>query len=111
MDSKYSDFVNKKLIPCSRADCQQSIPSMVDGLKPSLRKILFCGFKWNVIKEAEVAQFSHHGEKSLASAIGGTAQDYVESNNTHLFQPNGQFGTRNEDTAVMHNTILVSQGC
>jgi DNA topoisomerase-2 len=95
---KYSDY---KL---SMADLQRSIPSMVDGLKPGQRKILFCSFKRNFVKEAKVAQFSgdvsehsayHHGEQSLASTIISMAQDYVGSNNINLLQPNGQFGTRN----------------
>nr|DAD29697.1 TPA_asm: hypothetical protein HUJ06_031165 [Nelumbo nucifera] len=102
---KYSDFVNKELILFSMADLQRSIPSMVDGLKPGQRKILFCAFKRNLIKEAKVAQFSgyvsehsayHHGEQSLMSTIIGMAQDYVGSNNINLFQPNGQFGTRHQ---------------
>ncbi|KAG2241613.1 hypothetical protein Bca52824_090186 [Brassica carinata] len=100
----FSDFVNKELILFSMADLQRSIPSMVDGLKPGQRKILFCSFKRNFIKEAKVAQFSgyvsehsayHHGEQSLASTIIGMAQDYVGSNNINLLQPSGQFGTRN----------------
>lgn len=101
---KYSDFVHKELIQFSMADLQRSIPSMVDGLKPGQRKILFCSFKRNFVKEAKVAQFSgyvsehsayHHGEQSLAGTIIGMAQDYVGSNNINLLQPNGQFGTRN----------------
>jgi DNA gyrase/topoisomerase IV, subunit A/C-terminal associated domain of TOPRIM len=51
---KYSDFVNKELILFSMADLQRSIPSMVDGLKPGQRKILFCSFKRNFVKEAKV---------------------------------------------------------
>ena len=87
---KYSDFVNKELILFSMVDLQRSIPSTVDGLKPGQRKILFCSFKWNFVKEAKVAQVSgyvfehsayHHGEQSLASTIIGMAQDYVGSNN------------------------------
>ncbi|KAK9128716.1 hypothetical protein Syun_017513 [Stephania yunnanensis] len=102
---KYSDFVNKELILFSMADLQRSIPSMIDGLKPGQRKILFCSFKRNFVKEAKVAQFSgyvsehsayHHGEQSLASTIIGMAQDYVGSNNINLLQPNGQFGTRHQ---------------
>ncbi|OVA19386.1 DNA topoisomerase II [Macleaya cordata] len=102
---KYSDFVNKELILFSMADLQRSIPSMVDGLKPGQRKILFCSFKRNFVKEAKVAQFSgyvsehsayHHGEQSLAGTIIGMAQDYVGSNNINLLQPNGQFGTRHQ---------------
>ncbi|EXB68160.1 DNA topoisomerase 2 [Morus notabilis] len=101
---KYSDFVHKELILFSLADLQRSIPSMVDGLKPGQRKILFCSFKRNFVKEAKVAQFSgyvsehsayHHGEQSLAGTIIGMAQDFVGSNNINLLMPNGQFGTRN----------------
>jgi DNA topoisomerase-2 len=101
---KYSDFVNKELILFSMADLQRSIPSMVDGLKPGQRKILFSSFKKNFTKEAKVAQFSgyvsehsayHHGEQSLQSTIIGLAQDYVGSNNINLLLPSGQFGTRN----------------
>ncbi|AQK73842.1 DNA topoisomerase 2, partial [Zea mays] len=100
---KYSDFINKELILFSMADLQRSIPSMVDGLKPGQRKILFCSFKRNFVKEAKVAQFSgyvsehsayHHGEQSLASTIIGMAQNFVGSNNINLMSPNGQFGTR-----------------
>ncbi|XP_058196759.1 DNA topoisomerase 2-like isoform X1 [Rhododendron vialii] len=102
---RYRDFVNKELILFSMADLQRSIPSVVDGLKPGQRKILFCSFKRNFFKEAKVAQFSgyvsehsayHHGEQSLASTIVGMAQDYVGSNNINLLQPNGQFGTRHQ---------------
>ncbi|MCD9645177.1 DNA topoisomerase 2 [Datura stramonium] len=100
----YTEFVNKELILFSMADLQRSIPSMLDGLKPGQRKILFCAFKRNFVKEAKVSQFSgyvsehsayHHGEQSLSSTIIGMAQDYVGSNNVNLLQPNGQFGTRN----------------
>ncbi|CAD6242835.1 unnamed protein product [Miscanthus lutarioriparius] len=100
---KYSDFINKELILFSMADLQRSIPSMVDGLKPGQRKILFCSFKRNFVKEAKVAQFSgyvsehsayHHGEQSLASTIIGMAQNFVGSNNINLMYPGGQFGTR-----------------
>ncbi|XP_077227115.1 DNA topoisomerase 2-like [Tasmannia lanceolata] len=102
---KYSDFVNKELILFSLADLQRSIPSMVDGLKPGQRKILFSSFKRNFIKEIKVSQFSgfvsehsayHHGEQSLASTIIGMAQNFVGSNNINILLPNGQFGTRNQ---------------
>ncbi|KAG0580579.1 hypothetical protein KC19_4G184100 [Ceratodon purpureus] len=101
----YCDFVNKELILFSMADLSRSIPSMVDGLKPGQRKILFCCFKRNFVKQAKVAQFSgyvsehsayHHGEASLASTIIGMAQNFVGSNNINLLSPEGQFGTREQ---------------
>jgi hypothetical protein len=75
----------------------------MDGLKISLRKILYSGFKKNLTTEIKVAQFSgyvsehsgyHHGEASLNAAIVGMAQNFVGSNNINLLEPNGQFGTR-----------------
>ena len=104
-DSKvsYEDFIDKELIHFSKYDCDRSIPNVMDGLKISLRKILYSGFKKNLTTEIKVAQFSgyvsehsgyHHGEASLNAAIVGMAQNFVGSNNINLFMPNGQFGTR-----------------
>ena len=99
----YEEFINKELIHFSKYDCDRSIPNLMDGLKISLRKILFSAFKMNLTTEIKVAQFSgyvskesgyHHGEASLNAAIVGMAQNFVGSNNINLFMPNGQFGTR-----------------
>jgi len=99
----YEEFIDRELIHFSKYDCDRSIPNMMDGLKISLRKILFSGFKKNLTTEIKVAQFSgyvsehsgyHHGEASLNAAIVGMAQNFVGSNNVNLFMPNGQFGTR-----------------
>ena len=100
---KYEDFMNKELIHFSTYDCARSIPNMMDGLKISLRKILFSAFKRKLTSEIKVAQFSgyvsehsayHHGEASLNGAIVNMAQTFVGSNNINLLEPNGQFGTR-----------------
>ena len=99
----YEEFINKELIHFSKYDCDRSIPNLMDGLKISLRKILFASFKKNLTTEIKVAQFSgyvsehsgyHHGEASLNAAIVGMAQNFVGSNNVNLLLPNGQFGTR-----------------
>lgn len=99
----YKDFVDRELIHFSKYDCERSIPNLMDGLKTSQRKILYCAFKRKLQKEIKVAQFGgyvsehsgyHHGETSLMQAIVGMAQDFVGSNNINLFMPNGQFGTR-----------------
>merc|ERR1712137_1077775 len=44
----FSDFVNKELVVFSKYDTMRSIPSMVDGFKPSQRKVMFCYFKRNL---------------------------------------------------------------
>jgi DNA topoisomerase-2 len=99
-----SDMINKELIHFSIYNVQRSIPSIMDGLKPSQRKILFTGFNYlKPLKEIKVAQFSaivsqksmyHHGEMSLTQAIINMAQNYVGSNNINYLIPSGQFGTR-----------------
>ena len=99
----FEEFINNDLIHFSKYDNDRSIPNLCDGLKISLRKILYSAFKKKLNSEIKVAQFSgyvsehsgyHHGEASLNGAIIGLAQDYVGSNNINLFSPNGQFGTR-----------------
>jgi DNA topoisomerase II len=108
---QYEEFINREMIHFSTYDCARSIPNMVDGLKTSLRKILFSAFKRKLTSEIKVAQFSgyvsehsayHHGEASLNGAIVNMAQNFVGSNNVNLLEPNGQFGTRlqgGEDSA------------
>ena len=54
----YEDFVNKEMIHFSHADNIRSLPSVVDGLKPSQRKVLYACFKRNLKSEIKVAQLS-----------------------------------------------------
>jgi len=98
-----SDFVHKDLRWFSIADNVRSIPSMVDGLKPSQRKVLFACRNRPGNPEIKISQLSgivssatcyHHGEQSLMAAIIGMAQNFVGSNNLNLLEPKGQFGTR-----------------
>ena len=51
----------QELILFSRADLERSIPSMVDGLKPGQRKILFCCFKRNIRKDVKARSPCHAG--------------------------------------------------
>lgn len=44
----------QELILFSRADLDRSIPSMLDGLKPGQRKILYACFKRNLKKDIKV---------------------------------------------------------
>ena len=97
------EFINMDLIHFSNSDNIRSIPSIMDGLKPSQRKVIFSAFKRNLDKEIKVAQFAgyisehsayHHGEASLLGTIVNMAQTFVGSNNVNLLEPIGQFGTR-----------------
>ena len=100
----FSDFFHKELIHFSVYDTKRSIPNVIDGLKPSQRKVLYSCFKRNLTQECKVSQLAgyvsehaayHHGEASLQATIVGMAQDFVGSNNIQLLMPNGMFGSRN----------------
>lgn len=104
----YFDFINEKFIDFSVDDNERSIPSIMDGLKPGQRKIMYAVFRRRLRKEIKVAQFTgyiaehtcyHHGEDSLNKTIIGLAQDYPGSNNINLLTPKGQFGTRFQNGA------------
>lgn len=104
--TEYSEFINKDLIQFSNYDNIRSIPNIMDGLKPSQRKVLYTAFKRNITKEIKVAQFSasiaeltayHHGEVSLSSTIINMAQDFTGTNNINLLEPCGNFGFRNHN--------------
>jgi len=99
----YSRFVHDELIHFSNADNLRSLPHIMDGLKPSQRKILFGCFKRNLRSEIRVAQLAgyvsehaayHHGEASLNQTITGMAQVFMGANNVNLLAPIGQFGSR-----------------
>eukprot|EP00747_Dinoflagellata_sp_TGD_P131252 gnl/TRDRNA2_/TRDRNA2_174938_c5_seq9.p1 gnl/TRDRNA2_/TRDRNA2_174938_c5~~gnl/TRDRNA2_/TRDRNA2_174938_c5_seq9.p1 ORF type:complete len:1257 (-),score=367.55 gnl/TRDRNA2_/TRDRNA2_174938_c5_seq9:303-4016(-) len=99
----YKDFIDKELVLFSKYNVVRAIPSLVDGFKPSQRKILFGCFKRKLKNDVKVAQLVgyvsehaayHHGEAALTETIIGMAQDFVGSNNINLLVPQGQFGTR-----------------
>lgn len=105
---KISDFLNTELIKFSIADCQRSIPHIMDGFKTSQRKVMYVAFERNLKfggPAMKVGQLGpavaektsyHHGENNLLETIINLAQDYVGSNNIPLLFPQGQFGSRIE---------------
>lgn len=98
----YESFFNNEFIEFSMEDNVRSIPSIVDGLKPSQRKILYT---LNILNKGEMnvgeifgfvkakAEY-HHGPASLEQGIIGMAQDFTGSNNISLLEPHGSFGSR-----------------
>ena len=94
IDGKYKDY--SKYVLYSRA-----IPHMIDGLKPSQRKILFTALKTAKNSRIKTASLSgntisqanyHHGDASLNEAITKMVQ--VHSNNIPLLEGEGSFGSR-----------------
>jgi DNA topoisomerase-2 len=97
-----SDLIQKELVHFSVYDNIRSIPNIVDGLKPSQRKIIHYMLKKNpeLIKVAQLAGYVsaetsyHHGENSLQQAIVCLAQDFIGSNNMNILAPEGNMGSR-----------------
>lgn len=97
-----TEFIDRELIEFSIADLNRSIPDIVDGLKPSTRKILYTFLDKNIRHDVKVADVSgdissktayHHASGSLEGGIIGMAQDFLGSNNLNLLVPAGMFGT------------------
>ncbi|PIO69434.1 DNA gyrase/topoisomerase IV, A subunit [Teladorsagia circumcincta] len=104
-DITYKEFVDNDLFRYSLLDLRRSIPSVVDGLKPSQRKVIHTLLRRSSNKEIKVNQLAaavalneayHHGETSLVTTIVRLAQNFVGMNNVCLLEPLGQFGTRHE---------------
>jgi DNA topoisomerase-2 len=99
----FNDMIHKELVHFSIYDNVRSIPNIMDGLKPSQRKIIYYCLQKNITSEIKVAQLSgyvsaetayHHGEASLQQAIIGLSQDFIGSNNLTLLRPESCFGSR-----------------
>jgi len=81
----------------------RAIPSVIDGLKPSQRKIIhICNQIWKTGSEKPLKVFQlsgavanqafyHHGDQSLSNAIITMAQKF--KNNMPLLDEDGQFGS------------------
>jgi DNA topoisomerase-2 len=99
------EFINEELVQFSLYDNIRSIPNIIDGFKPSHRKIFYTSRGIGSIydKKQKVAQLSglvaakthyHHGENNLNETITKMAQNFCGSNNINLLTPEGQFGSR-----------------
>ncbi len=112
-----SDFINNDLLSFSYDNCIRSIPSVIDGLKPSQRKVLYTCFSQKMdlaksntndanIKFKKIFQlcgivadfaYYHHGDQSLNSTIMSMSQDFPGSNNLPLLAYSGSTGSREKN--------------
>ena len=114
--STVSDFLAHRLVLCFRENCARHLPSLVDGLKESQRKIVFAAktATGSALPLVNVGKFAsivcqltgyRHGEHCLTEEIVRMAQRFVGSNNAPLLDDGGQFGTRmcgGRDAAAPH---------
>lgn len=99
----FQEFVCGRLFDFYNANNHRTLPHIMDGLKPTRRKILYALLIKKSNEERKVAALAayvteqmgyHHGEASLAKTIIGMAQTFVGASNINLLEPEGQFGTR-----------------
>lgn len=113
-----SEFIDKELITFSQYSNYRSIPTLIDGLKPSQRKLLFIMLKTKTLKNkvADVAAETsketnyHHGSKSLEDALTRMCQTFPGTNNIPLFIGYGEVGTSAEGGHDMGSGRYVHAG-
>lgn len=111
-----SMYLNYEYVQYPIENLHRSIPSEMDGFKPSQRKAIWAAFKkWesssdsmilkrnsDTLKVAQfaafVAEYTHylHGEASLNELITGMGQVFVGTNNLPYFTKDGNFGSRSK---------------
>lgn len=101
--AKYDEFFNNSFLLYCLASIDRAIPHVLDGFKPSQRKIFWVVSSKRKNSEIKVAALAgvvsetanyHHGEASMMGTIVKMAQNFSGSNNVNLMEPIGQFGTR-----------------
>lgn len=94
------NFLNTELVDYASYSTLRAIPSVIDGLKNSHRKVVYSVGK-SLKKETKVSVLAGivsvetqylHGD--ISGAIVNLAKDYTGSNNLPLLKPNGNFGSR-----------------
>ena len=99
-----SDFLNNDVLMFSFENCKRCIPSAIDGLKPSQRKVLWTlmnsknkdDFKKVFMLTGDTSSFAYynHGDASMNETIIKLGQTYAGSNNFNIIEPYGFFGSR-----------------
>ena len=98
-----SNFIDEIMIQYAIDDFTRSLPSLMDGLKISHRKVIHAMFLKNSTVPIKVAQWAgyvaekthyKHGEQCLQDTIVKMAQNFVGSNNVPILESKGQFGSR-----------------
>lgn len=107
------EIINNDVRDFSIYNCERSIPSGVDGLKTSQRKVIFGMMKKFPTQEAKVSIVSagvmeisayHHG--SLDGVIVNMAQNFPGANNLPYLDAIGQFGSRISPDAAASRYIF-----
>ena len=111
---KIKTFLDLEFKSFSTYDCTIKLPSLIDGMKSSQRKIIHTVTENNRRMKVEaLAPFTqsyteyHHGAVSLEGVIVKLARDFVGSNNISYLIKDGQFGNRLKQDASASRYIHV----
>ena len=95
-----TDFLNNELVDYAKYSTIRAIPSYIDGLKNSSRKIIYTALS-ELSKPTKVSVFSGvtqlktlylHGD--ISDTVVNLSREFTGTNNLPLLQGSGNFGTR-----------------
>lgn len=113
--SKFFDHDFRKF---AAYDSLRSMANYIDGLKISARKAIWVVLNMSNFKKIKVSQLAAevakvtnyvHGEGSMQSVITNLAKNYTGSNNINLLEPDGNFGSRYDETPSAPRYIFVGK--
>jgi DNA topoisomerase-2 len=100
---RYFELVEKELVIYAKESLHRSIPSLLDGFKPSQRKIMYTLLKTKILEEINVEELTgvvsrhcgyNHGNIVLCEIIIKMAQGFAGKKNITFLLPSAQLGTR-----------------
>jgi len=115
---KIADFFANDYTDFATYDNYRNLGSYIDGLKPSMRKIVHVFDKNNITTPTKVEQLQSkiaeqteylHGSHTLAGVIVNMSTSYPGTNNMPLLLPKGNFGTRCVQRAAAGRYIYASK--
>jgi len=115
---KISEFFDTQYIDYAVYDSYRSIGNLIDGCKPSARKIINSIRKRKGNNKEKVSIFVSdcsreneylHGSVSLEGVVVGLAQDFAGANNINLLLPEGSFGSRTIQEAAASRYIFTKK--
>lgn len=112
-------FFNNEFRQFANYDNSTSLPSLMDGLKVTERKLLYA-FIHHIgpnkivvdkagMRAADLTKY-HHGAGNMMGVLVNMNQDFPGSNNLPLFKKSGQFGTRIDHDASSERYISTTLG-
>lgn len=115
MSVNITDFFKKEYVNWASYDNYRSLPSCIDGLKISARKVIYTMIEQKIKEPKKVAQLKAkiseftnylHGDDALIGVIVGLAQKFAGSNNITLLNGQGNFGNKLNPTAAADRYIF-----